>query len=373
MEKGKSAYAKAGVDYEKIEPFKQAMIEMGKKTLKFPNCWNVYINEEALHAHGAVFSYGGSMSHKWCTVNEGLGNLNWIAEWMYANTGKSYYDVIGRATGLLIGIDVLAQGAVPAVWNDKVSAGDSEWFADEERSRDFAKGCFELCEQDKIALPAGESPAYRYLVKATLPVKSAPVLSGSMTGIIAPSGNLITGEKLGPGDVILGVLSSGLHSNGSTLVIDRVMQLPDQFLTKLPNNRVVGDECLIPIPSYMRLVKALVDSSCDIHAILPGTGDGLGKIAYDKRPYTYRIREWVEVPLLFKFMLEIGVSLYDCLKTFNWGIGMYFFVSHNDVNSAIDVAWKAGYKLVELGVVEEGERKVIFEPENGIELPPPGK
>ena len=59
------------------------------------------------------------------------------------------------------------------------------------------------------------------------------------------------------------------------------------------------------------------------------------------------------------------------MTTFNWGIGYYIFVEPDQVSRAIETAQKAGYNLIEIGRVEEGERKVIFEPE-GIELPPPG-
>ena len=125
------------------------------------------------------------------------------------------------------------------------------------------------------------------------------------------------------------------------------------------------------------LVDALLNSEVDIHAILPATGDGLGKLAYDRRPFTYRIRNWVIVPEIFWFIREeFRVRIEDCLKTFNWGIGIYFFLPRRHVKKAIDAAKKAGYELTELGIVEEGERKVIFEPTGitaPIILPPPGE
>jgi phosphoribosylaminoimidazole (AIR) synthetase len=75
-----------------------------------------------------------------------------------------------------------------------------------------------------------------------------------------------------------------------------------------------------------------------------------------------------EIPPLFRFMLEIGVSLEDCLTTFNWGIGFYIFVPEEEAGRAIKTGGKAGYELLDLGRVEKGERCVIFEPE-GITLP----
>jgi len=368
-------YAAAGVDYTKLEPFKREMMKAGGKTLAFPNERGVFVNPDVLHAHGAVFEYQGSASHLWCKTQEGLGNLNWIAEWMYQFGGKkkSYYDVIGRAAALLIAIDVISQGAMPVIWTDEVAAGDSEWFTDEQRSKDYANGCLEVCREVGMALPAGESPALRYLVKAEPPVKSAPTLSGSITGIIAPRSRLITGKKLQVGDCILGAFSSGLHANGISLVIKRALDLPDLFLTRLPNEKTLGEECLIPIPSYVALVETLLKNEIDIHALLPGTGSGVSKVAFDHRPFTYRIHTWVqEVPLLFRYMRELGVELEDCLTTFNWGIGYYIFVPANEAARVVEVGKKAGYDLIEVGRVEEGERKVIFEPEN-ITLPPPGE
>ncbi|MBC7836247.1 hypothetical protein H7X87_00500 [Acetobacteraceae bacterium] len=370
----KNEYAQAGVDYTQIEPFKHAMIEAGKRTLEFPNRRDVYINSEVLHAHGGVFEYRGNKSHLWCNTQEGLGNKNWIAEWMYQNagTGRSYYEGIGIDAALMAVNDVIAQGAMPVVYTDEVAAGDSEWFADKKRATDLAQGFFEVCKEVGMALPAGESPALKYLVKAEPPVKSAPSLSGCVTGIIAPRENIITGTNLKPGDKILGATSSGLHANGVSLVIKKALTLPEQFLTKLPNGNFLGEEALIPTRSYVGLVEALLNAKVEIHALLPGTGSGIAKLAFDSRPATYRVHTWVDIPPLFLFMRELGVSLEDCLKTFNWGIGYYVFVPASAVDAALRVGKNAGYEFIEVGRVEEGERKVIFEPEN-ITLPPPGE
>jgi phosphoribosylaminoimidazole (AIR) synthetase len=150
------------------------------------------------------------------------------------------------------------------------------------------------------------------------------------------------------------------------------MTLPEKFLTKLSNGNTLGEEALIPTRSYVALVEALLEAEVDIHALLPGTGSGISKVAFDKRPFTYRIHTWVEVPPLFLFMRELGVSLEDCLTTFNWGIGYYIVVPSQEVERIIKIGKQAGYQLVDLGQVEKGERKVIFEPEDII-LPPPGE
>lgn len=369
---GKSAYAKSGVDYTQMEPFKIAMIEVGKKTLKFPNKRDVYINQEVTHSHGAVYEYTGKKSHIWCQTQEGLGNKNWIAEWMYQKTGKSYYEGIGIDTALMVVNDLIAQGAMPVVFTDHIDVGDSNWYSDKKRSDDLASGFVKICKEAGMALPAGESAALKYLVNPKPPVKSAPSLSGSVSGIIAPKSRLITGRKLQVGDIIVGVSSSGIHSNGVSLVIKKSMELPKKFLTKLPNGKTLGEEALIPTRCYVKLIETLLENNVDIHALLPGTGDGVGKVAFDKRPMTYRIHSWPTVPPLFLFMREIGVSLRDCLKTFNWGVGYYIYLPKNEVEKTLVLGKKAGYKLQEVGIVEKGPRQVIFEPEKII-LPPPGE
>ncbi len=369
----KSEYAKAGVDYTVMEPFKMAMIEAGKKTLKFPNKRGVFINEDATHAHGAVFEYRGELAHIWCQTQEDLGNKNWIAEWMYQETGKSYYESIAIDTALIVVNDVIAQGAMPVVFTDQLEASRSEWYGDKKRSKDFANGFLKICEEVGMALPAGESASVTYLINPKSPVTEIASLSGSVTGIVAPKENLITGQNLSVGDHIIGVSSSGLHANGISLVIKKALELPEQFLTKLPNGNTLGEEALIPTRSYVALIEALLLAKIKIHALLPGTGDGVGKIAFDKRPFTYRIHSWLKVPPLMEYFHKtIDIPLQECLKTFNWGVGYYLFVPAEEVAKILKIGKDIGYDLADIGLVEKGKRQVIFEPGEVI-LTPPGK
>src|SRR3989338_577420 len=145
--KSASEYAKAGVDYSVMEPFKMAVVEAGKKTVSFPNKRDVYINEEKAHAHGAVFEYSGEHNHMWCNTHEDLGTKNWIAEWMYQNEGigKTYYDSIAKDTALMVANDVAAQGAMPVVFTDQIEVGESSWYTDVKRANDLANGFVEVC------------------------------------------------------------------------------------------------------------------------------------------------------------------------------------------------------------------------------------
>lgn len=366
------------VDYKKIDPFKRAMMEMARKTFNFPNRWKVYLDE-----HGNA-SYLGVGLPKFRILTEGLGHKNRIAEEMYSAcpSGETYYNHIGEDTMLMAINDIIAFGARPVCYTDEVASPNSEWFEDEKRSMDLAEGFFTECKRDGIALTGGESPSLPLLVRPWRSfgwmrpksrLLSAPVLSGCVLGIIPPYTRPINRHGLCAGDVIIGVTSSGLHSNGSTLVIRRSRDLPEQFLTKLPNGNTLGEEALIPTRSYVDLVDALLEEEIDIHALIPGTGGGISKVAADERPFTYRIHSWVdEIPPLFLFMRELGVTLRDCVATFNWGVGYYIIVPPSEVARTLSVGEKSGYELFEIGRVEEGERKVIFEPEDLVLAPPGG-
>src|SRR3989344_1431835 len=241
-----SEYADAGVDYRKLESFKVGMIEVVRKTATFPTSRGVTVLRNLHHAHGGVFTVDAPPGAILVQTTEGLGNKNWIAEWMIANANaQGTYVGIGIDTGLMAVNDVIAQGAMPVTYTDEVAGGDSDWFLTDQ-AKELAEGFFQVCQMCGMALVAGESPSLRYLINAAPPVKSAPSLSGTVIGIIPRRELLVDGSKLQVGDHILGAPSSGLHANGISLVIKRAMGLPDQFLTQLPNGNSLGAEALIP-------------------------------------------------------------------------------------------------------------------------------
>lgn len=365
------------VNYNEAKVLREAMQKMGKRTLEFPNKRGVFVDKSSIGGHGALYSYEGPYRPKWNQVTEILGNQNWLAERMYKDTGESYHRAIGNNFAQIIVYDVLP--ALPVVFTDEIAANSYAWGMDDQRRNDFIEGLYQACKACGMALPAGDSSALKYLVNALPPVESAPVLVGSIVGIYAPPERIITGENLQPGDHIVAVPSSGIHMNGHSLVIGRGSTLKDQFLHKLPNGHTLGEEALIPAASYVNLVEAWMESEVKIHALLAGTGGGLSKIAFDNREYTYCINDWfTEIPPLFQFMHDLGVSFDDVVTTFNMGAGYYAFVPADNVEHVIDVGKAAGYELLDVGVVEKGNRKVViaeglvFNNKEPIALSPPG-
>ena len=362
-------YAAAGVDYGKIDPFKAAMREIGKRMRGHA----LYRRDSVVHEDGSFeYERASTVPHRWVQITEGLGNKNWIAEWMYQTTGDPrHFAGIGIDTAMAAVVDLLRQGALPVAYTAEVAAGDSEWFTDEARRAVIVESFADACRLGGMALVGGESPSLRYLIKAEPPVKSAPVFSGCAVGLIAPLWNTIRRqEELDPPAEIIGIPASGLHANGISLVIKRALALPDQFLHVLPNGHTLGEEALVPTASYVALFEALFEAKIEILAAVPATGDGVAKLLRAPNSFTYHIWDWPDVPPIFQLMREIDVPLEECLRTFNWGIGLYIFINAAVVDLVLAAGKRAGYAPIHLGSVIEGERRIIFGPEQGLVLRP---
>ncbi len=377
MQNKPSEYAAiGGVDPRLITPFKRAMGEVARRTAHLSLERGVRVIN-VHHSHGGIFEYTGTQRHRFCKTLEGAGNKPAIAEWMYQNdgTGRTHLDKCVMDMARMGSNDCIAHGAMPAVFEDLVAAPDSEWFADERRAADFVKGMVAACESAKMSVIGGESAAMKYVVNARPPMPAAPELNGAVSGIIVPISQMVDSIRVQPGDSILGIGSSGMHSNGSGLVIGRAIKLPDVFLTKLPGGMTLGDSVLIPTLCYASFVEELLDQEADVHGLLPGTGGGVAKLASDPRPYNYRIHTWwkdEELPELFRYFRHVlGVSIEDCLTTFNWLGGYYVFVAKGNEDVVLKAAAKTGHKAMVVGIVEEGDRKVIFGPEGDLVLDAP--
>jgi phosphoribosylaminoimidazole (AIR) synthetase len=214
----------------------------------------------------------------------------------------------------------------------------------------------------------------KLLVRSDGPIGGAPIMSAAVTGVIAPRNRRPKVHMLRPGDRILGARSSGYHANGYTLLIEKAMGLKDNFMTRLPSGITFGEVALEPTACYANLVGALMGHDVEVHGLQPITGDGVAKIAFDARPFTYRITDWPDVGEEFLFLKEVlGLSIKECLTTFNWRIGFVAFVPPHEVASAQRAAQRVGHELLDLGCVEEGKRGTIFGREHDLWLEAPGE
>jgi phosphoribosylformylglycinamidine cyclo-ligase len=362
----------ADVVYSKIATTKDIMKELGRRTAQLPLRHGVQVIPRP---HSAKFLYVGDQPfHGFNETLEGLGHKNIVAELMYILTrdGMSRHDKIMVCNALMAVNDLVADGSMAFMYMDHIAAGDSDWFDDARRAAQGAAGLESLCLEIGMCLGGGESPVLKRLVNSKPLVKSAPVLSGVATGVYYGPYRPLEGV-VHAHDAIIGFGSSGVHSNGSGLVIDLAEKLPDGFLTRLPNGNTFGDEFLTPTRCYVRLVAALAEEGIYVNKFLPGTGGGVAKLAsYSERDFTYEIVQWPEWGAIFEFLHRIcGVSMYDMLRTFNCGIGYYAFVHPHQATRVIDVARRAGYPAWLVGRATPGKRHVVFGPAGDVKLPPP--
>ena len=373
----KSVYAQlGGVDYSQLQNFKDLMVRVAQQTRRFAGD-EPFPSEVIPLAHG-VYLNAGTYQGSVITL-EGLGNKNWIAELMYMidPAGGSRYNLIAQDVIMMALNDNIAHGSVPKVLLDEVSAKTSTWFSDVQRSTDFARGVLRICRQERITLGAGESPAYKFLIGAAFPVVDAPVMSAVIIGKVRRS-ELVLCNGIRPGDVMIAAPANGWHSNGVSAGIAIAQELPDQFLTRLPSGRYLGDVMLDPTPSYSKFVHTIMRTGVSIHAFLPMTGHGVGKLAFDKRELTYVVDNWFpeeEIPEIFHFLRNqpaFADNPVDFLTTYQYGAGYTAFIAPSNVKKVMKALKIAGCPARIIGHVEAGARGTIFGPWNNLRLPPPG-
>lgn len=350
------------VDYDKLDPFKEAAIARFRRTLRYPR--GARIIEESLGETAVVLDVGPV---RLAFNVEGLGTKNRIAEEM------AHIEAVGRGAGLerraLFGSvgectmmmslnDLSGVGAAPLVYGSHVASGDSAYFDDKERWEGLLDGYERGAELGGVALPCGETP--------TLPSIVAPgtlELSGASLGIIAPKERMALGERLGPGLAIYGFESSGIHANGVSMARRIAEQQENGYFTALPSGRLLGEALLAPTLCYAPLVEALFEQGVDVRYLQPITGHGWAKLMRKKRDLRYVIEALPEPPEELAFLREAGsVDSAEAYGTWNMGVGFVLMAPRADAGRVQRAAQQAGLRSYELGDVRRGERSVVLGP-----------
>ena len=253
--------------------------------------------------------------------------------------------------------DLLVHGAEPLYFLDYIGCAH----LDPARIESIVAGIANGCRQAQCALVGGET--------AELPDLYAPGeydLAGFAVGV-AEQAKIIDGSRVVPGDVILGLASSGLHSNGYSLarrIVFDVMKLaPD---AELPGTgRAVVDELLEPTRIYVTPVAKLLES-VDVHAMAHVTGGGLTgnlpRVLPDGARARIERRAW-KVPPVFATLARAGrVDDAEMFRTFNMGIGYVVVVEAGATDAASTVLRAAGETVYVLGEIVGGERGVELRP-----------
>lgn len=263
------------------------------------------------------------------------------------------HDTIGQDAVAMCVNDILVQGAEPLFFLDYLAVGRLK----PEKVAAVVSGIAKACSEAGCALIGGETAEM-----AGFYADGEYDIAGFAVGIVDKP-KIITGESIVPGDIILGLPSSGLHSNGYSLVrkicFDVKKMAVDDFVPEL--NKTIGEELLTPTRLYPKVCLPLIEKF-DIHGMVHITGGGF----YDNIPRILPGHCSVEVdtaawpkPPIFELLKEWGdVEWPEMYRTFNMGIGMILVVSAEQVKAIQEDLNQRGEQCYIIGKVVEGNKAV---------------
>lgn len=344
----KSAYGAAGVD---IDAANKA-VELMKESIR--STYNAYVLED-------IGLFGGLLDVSFLKrynnpvlvfSTDGVGTKMKIAQAM------NKFDTIGQCLVNHCINDILAQGAIPIAFLDYVAS-------DKLKPRIFAeivKGIAKACKAIGLPIMGGET--------AEMPGTYGPGehdLVGSITGVVEKE-EIINGKKIEAGDMIIGLPSNGLHTNGYSLARKALFETAGYDVkTKLDVlDCTLGQELLKIHKSYFQSIALLLKQGLDIHGIAHITGGGFFDNIGRLLPSGLGAKifyEW-NIPPIFKLIQEIEkVSTQEMRRVFNLGIGMVLILPFKQVKAARIFLQRYGERQnMVIGQIEEisAKRKGVY-------------
>ena len=259
-------------------------------------------------------------------------------------TSLKRHDTIGQDLVNHCVNDIAVCGAEPLYFMDYMAFGKLE----PEVAAEIVKGFSIACKENNCALIGGETAEMPGLYQ-----KGDYDLSGTIVGVVEKS-KIIKGDSITSGDVLIGIPSTGLHTNGYSLA-RKVLLEKYNLNDKIPSlNKTLGQELLSVHRSYLKLIKHLKDKIL-IKGVSHITGGGI--VGNTKRilPKELKLKiDWGswEVPAIFKIIQKAGdISDEEMREVFNMGIGLVFVVSKGDEKSLMQYAHELNEKPVVIGEV----------------------
>ncbi|MCQ2136533.1 MAG: phosphoribosylformylglycinamidine cyclo-ligase [Bacteroidales bacterium] len=264
------------------------------------------------------------------------------------------HDTVGIDAVAMCVNDVLAQGAEPLFFLDYVAVGHNE----PAKVEAIVAGVAEGCRQAGCALVGGETAEMPGMYEG-----GEYDIAGFTTGVVEKS-KLIDASKVKVGDVLVGVASTGVHSNGFSLVRKIVADAGLSYQDEIAEfgGRKLGEVLLTPTKIYVKQVLEVI-RNCDVHGISHITGGGfdenIPRVLHEGQGLEINEGSWEILPV-FK-MLEKwgGVPHREMFNIFNMGIGMVIVLDESEAQKAIDILTAAGEKASVIGRVVEGNEVII--------------
>jgi len=274
------------------------------------------------------------------------------------------FDTVGIDCVAMNVNDVLCVGARPVALVDYIALEESTPTLLDALGRGLARGC----ELAGVSCPGGELAQVREMLRGARP-GSAVDLVATAIGTVALD-RVLDGRDVRAGDVLLGLESAGLHSNGYTLA--RKVLLGDGRLTLdryVPElGTTLADELLKPTRIYVKPVLQVLDAGLPVRALAHVTGDGLFNLVRTAKPIGFDIERWPDAPPIFALLQRTGeLADEEMHRAFNMGIGFTLVVAPDGADAARRILEGAGVAVHVLGhAMEDPERTIRFRPRNLI-------
>ena len=250
--------------------------------------------------------------------------------------------------------DIICGGASPLFFLDYIACGKN----DPVRIAEIVEGIAEGCRQSECALVGGETAEH----PGMMPDDDYDV-AGFSVGIVDEE-KIIDGKRLQEGDVLIGLGSTGVHSNGFSLV-RKVFDVEHADLTSPVEElggKSLGETLLTPTRIYVKAVKALLKAGVDIHAISHITGGGfyenVPRMMTENLTAQIDLKSFPRLPIFDLIQKKGNIPERDMYNTFNMGIGMLMAVPAGQAQQALDVLKEAGEAAYQVGTVVSGDAGV---------------
>ncbi|WP_195955829.1 phosphoribosylformylglycinamidine cyclo-ligase [Clostridium saudiense] len=258
------------------------------------------------------------------------------------------YDTVGIDCVAMCVNDILCHGAKPLFFLDYIACGKLE----AEVASDLVKGVSDGCVMSECALVGGETAEMPGFYK-----EGEYDIAGFAVGIVDKD-KIINGKNIKPGDKLIGIASSGVHSNGFSLVRKLYTDLNEEF-----NGEEVWKTLITPTKIYVKPILNLIEKF-EIKGMSHITGGGFIENVprmFNGSELTAEIRkDSYPLPAIFEDMVNKGVSRDHMYNTFNMGIGFVLCVDEKDVDSVIKDLIELGEKAYEIGIVTAGGEGVCL-------------
>ena len=258
------------------------------------------------------------------------------------------HDTVGIDCVAMCVNDIICQGAMPLFFLDYIATGK----LNPKKMADLVSGVAQGCLDSSAALIGGETAEMPGIYK-----EDDYDLAGFAVGIVDKE-KIITGENLEEGDVAIGLKSSGIHSNGFSLVRAALEQAGINLSDQFDKNQSIGEKLLTPTKIYAKEIKDLTEN-VEVKAIANITGGGLyenvPRVLKDDLSVEFDLSEF-EIDPIFKKIQEWGeIDTEEMYHTFNMGIGMVVFVSPEYEQKTLELL---GDEARKIGQITKGNKDI---------------